>query len=558
MAGLDTALTELSRNFYWYRHTGYTDGTQRWDARQSVAPGTFADYRLMAVSPQGVVYAVTPGGDLYWFIHDGMEDGSARWRGPTLVQAGGWERYRSITASSEGALYGVTPDGDLYYFSHTGWKDGSPSSKGPIRLGHGGWADYSCVFAAADGVIYGVNAQGVLLWYLHEGYEDGTTTMWNGGKAQVVGTGGWDQYVSVFAGENGTIYSVTPTGDLAWHRHDGWLKGTQEWAAPEGGAVVGVGGWLVYRSVFAAGGGVVYGLGVDTASWMSVIPPGRRVTQFTIPGSHDTGTWNTDKPHSKCQAISLKEQLQAGIRFIDVRVKQDDNNGSPDFGIYHGKGNTEWMHLWFSSDIVATCKQFLSDHPSETIIMCVKDEWGSTVDFESHLELYLTDSLCLKAQDAPSMARARGRIVLFNRCDFGTLGILAGTGWPNDGTGDVNTGSNVLKVQDVYSFGGVTDLGAKVDTKWSLVEQHLNGAKGDTDAGNWWINFSSASGDPAVLDPVHIAQGWSGQDGVNKKLQSYLGTNNKGNFGTVMMDFPEFPDSGDVVKRLIRTNLQVV
>src|SRR5262249_12066678 len=142
--------------------------------------------------------------------------------------------------------------------------------------------------------------------------------------------------------------------------------------------------------------------------------------------------WPFNNSNAKCQSLTLQEQLDAGIRFIDIRVKQDTHDGKPDFGIYHGKTNLNWSGLWFSSDIVAVCNQFLVDHPTETILMSVKDEWGSTTDFEQNLKLHLTSDNCLLTTFVPALQQARGKIVLFRRYEFGTAGIPAWKDWPPD------------------------------------------------------------------------------------------------------------------------------
>ena len=69
--------------------------------------------------------------------------------------------------------------------------------------------------------------------------------------------------------------------------------------------------------------------------WLSQIPDGRKITTLSIPGTHDTGTydcrWWQSCDISQCQSWNIYWQLRAGIRFLDLRVNTDGK-----FTIGHG------------------------------------------------------------------------------------------------------------------------------------------------------------------------------------------------------------------------------
>ncbi|MFI1667811.1 tachylectin-related carbohydrate-binding protein, partial [Streptomyces sp. NPDC020598] len=84
----------------WYRHDGWTDGTARWTAGQggNLLSGGWNIYRTVFSGGQGVIYAITPDGQLRWYRHDGWTDGTARWtagQGGNLL-SGGWNIYRTV------------------------------------------------------------------------------------------------------------------------------------------------------------------------------------------------------------------------------------------------------------------------------------------------------------------------------------------------------------------------------------------------------------------------------------------------------------------------------
>lgn len=557
-------LLNSAGNLYCYRHDGQQAGTDSWTGKFQVGDGGWEQYVSVFAAGNNFIYAIDPDGKLYCYQHNGQPDGKVRGSDRHQVGDGGWRQYVSVFASGNNFIYAIAHDGNLYCYQHKVQPDGKVLGSDKKLVSQGGWEKYVSVFASGN-YLYAIDPSGLLHWRRHDGQQDGTDR-WSEWK---IVAGGWAGYVCSFAAGD-IIYGITGDGNLFWHRHDGQQNGDSIIGAAR--KLVGDRGWLMYRSVFAANNGIVYGAGVDTMSWMSMIPSVRKLNEITIPGTHDTGTWTLSKTvagvtnNAKCQSLTLKQQMDAGIRFIDIRVVQDTRNGNPDFQIYHGSENTG---LWFSTDIVDVCKKFLSDHPTETIIMSVKDESGSTNNFETHLKLYLTADICFSNPAVPALWEARGRIVLFRRYEFettgtpATLGIPARKDWPDDERGfQINTGHNILNIQDVYGFGFLwqnvfndQNKRDKLAKKWGFVKQHLEGAANETNRNVWWINFASASGPPTILNPVDFARGNWGQTGVNSEMNAFLATRPVGHFGTVTMDFPEFPNDGELIKRLIRTNI---
>jgi 1-phosphatidylinositol phosphodiesterase len=140
-------------------------------------------------------------------------------------------------------------------------------------------------------------------------------------------------------------------------------------------------------------------LSIDTANWMSSLPDNAYLYQLSIPGTHETMTWDCDSrcdsdciapigpgPWTptillyemvECQDLSLEDQLHAGIRAFDIRCKPMDGY----FAIYHGdyrlaKEISMWEAecLTFGEDVLDVCGKFLKEHQEETIIMRIQDE----------------------------------------------------------------------------------------------------------------------------------------------------------------------------------------
>lgn len=149
--------------------------------------------------------------------------------------------------------------GNLYWYHHEGQLDGSERWQGGLTdpVGVGGWEQYLNVFAAEDGIIYAISSDGNLYWYKHLGWQNGTP-QWT--ERKLVGKGGWQLYKSVFAGSEGVIYGIDVDGNLYWYHHLGWQDGSEQWSDRK---LVGDGGWQYYLSVFSAGSGIIYGVGAD-------------------------------------------------------------------------------------------------------------------------------------------------------------------------------------------------------------------------------------------------------------------------------------------------------
>ena len=109
----------------------------------------------MAVEITGVIYGITPEGAFQWYRHDGWTDGTNRWTagaGGNNV-SGGWNIYSTVFSGGQGVIYGITPDGALQWYRHDGWTDGTnrwTAGAGGNNVS-GGWNIYNTVFSDTGG-----------------------------------------------------------------------------------------------------------------------------------------------------------------------------------------------------------------------------------------------------------------------------------------------------------------------------------------------------------------------------------------------------------------------
>ncbi|MFB7608309.1 phosphatidylinositol-specific phospholipase C domain-containing protein [Streptomyces gardneri] len=272
----------------------------------------------------------------------------------------------------------------------------------------------------------------------------------------------------------------------------------------------------------ATGAGVMLGApaasAVDVQAWMAAHGDGTDLRRLTIPGTHDSGA-RFGGPWSECQNTTIAQQLDSGIRFLDIRCRV--TGGS--FAIHHGPS---YQNMMFG-DVLVACGAFLAAHPSETVLMRVKQEYSSDSDatfgavFTDYLDNRGWRSLFRIGDTVPTLGEARGKVVL-----IADNGGLPGLKWWDGGA---------IAIQD--------DWNALPNAKYPKIEAHFR--KAVEQPGKLYINFVSTS---ASLPPR-----WN-SDNLNPRVHGFLdGTANtwKG-LGIVPLDYPN--TRSGLVASLIRHN----
>ena len=214
---------------------------------------------------------------------------------------------------------------------------------------------------------------------------------------------------------------------------------------------------------------------VDGPCWMSHVDDNKYLDELSIPGTHDSGTCSVDndtEPQSsqaKCQQDYIPTQLLEGIRYFDIRLGKDDKNGDP--GIDHGrcyllKKDGGYMHL---SDVIGYFKTFLSEKPSEALIMLVSrgnDEATDESVTTAFAKVMGKDpDLFYTSSRVPTLGEVRGKIVLLRR--FGLAGnSVSGHTWGLDLTQwddkiKAHSGQSMCLVQDARGFETTGNAGDK-------------------------------------------------------------------------------------------------
>lgn len=271
---------------------------------------------------------------------------------------------------------------------------------------------------------------------------------------------------------------------------------------------------------------------LSTKNWLGYLDDATPINQISLPGTHDSGTYTVGKfsilsTWIKTQDESITEQLNNGVRFLDIRCRHINNS----FAIHHDRF---FLNLNFS-DILADCYKFLKENPQEFIFLSVKEEYTSQNCTRSFNDTFLADYLdptqWFTEDRFPQLAEVRGKIVLFRRFS-GSNGIDA-SHWPDNQTFESD---GRLHVQDEYEQRDEVLKGKAIKAAWDFATAHS--VKG------WLtINFTSIAAYRFTSTRAYAKD-------KNPELAAYI-ANTQATGGVVISDFPQI---GDITKRVIATN----
>lgn len=317
-------------------------------------------------------------------------------------------------------------------------------------------------------------------------------------------------------------------------------------------------------------------------SWMSLLPDHINLTSVSIPGTHDTETYDlVDNLVYQTQNHDLKAQLRAGLRYFDIRGRilinetAGGEEGDPVIGIFHGGVYTGYTF----EDVLLTLFGFLEEYPSEGIVMRLKQE-GSPVrvnqagildddpentsyrSFEDAFNHYRlgnaltgpgsTRHLLLPWPPSPTsaalpvfptMGQLRGRIIVLQ--EFPSVLGPYGVPWK----------SSHINLEDLW----IIPTPAHLEDKWDAIRKKLVEAAASPD-GSDVLFLSHLSASIGVL-PIEAAAGPLMADvngtvivGMNDRTGLWLeeggeGRGGEGKTGIIMADFPGQRLVDAVVKR---------
>lgn len=279
----------------------------------------------------------------------------------------------------------------------------------------------------------------------------------------------------------------------------------------------------------------------NLSSWLIEIDGDTQLNKLTIPGTHDSGAFITS-PLVETQTWTIKQQLNNGIRFLDIRLFDRDGN---DFELTHGG----YLLGSFNKLVLDEVNKFLDNNPSEFVLMSVKDEAtpilvnpNPTFTPNKFKELYLNSPNSKFYQGHPTpttkIEDLRGKIVIIDRAHLNDSRAL---------------NFNRHYIQDEYKLSlkcNFTNACLEIDygKKWNHVKAHISKYMNDRASNGLWINFTSATWNAAYeKDNAKF---------VNRHLRDFLKKLKPYDYvGNIFpMDYPE--EKPDAIEAMIAMSIR--
>lgn len=297
---------------------------------------------------------------------------------------------------------------------------------------------------------------------------------------------------------------------------------------------------------------------VRAVNWMENVPDETKLSSMSIPGTHDSCTQNVDMRYIfQCQDASIATQLKCGYRYLDMRLVLEKRSGQETLVLKHNIARCKVSDSPFArtltlADVLKDVYAFLNEHPSETVIMCMKAE--NSKDDVAAVQKALYEMINQASErwylknEIPTLGAVRGRIVLATRFDdklqVGSDRCGLYFGWADQGDRTVLTdptaesvinGRETLCVQDRYNY----DVGDKI----TAIRTCLDSSRAADDT--FFLNFTSTSGSGAVGHPKEYAKD------INLDLYAYEWEAGKA-YGVVIVDF----GPKKIAEKIYGTNFQ--
>jgi len=281
--------------------------------------------------------------------------------------------------------------------------------------------------------------------------------------------------------------------------------------------------------------------------WMTGLNGDLYLSQLSIPGTHDSvstseyGNFCHHENFCACQDRKIDEQLDAGIRFFDIRLRHKQDT----FDIHHGA-----FYLNRNIDqVMADFAAFLKKNPGEVIIMSyqiAESEKDTTRSFAASLQAVLDKNkgIVYQGQRIPKLKDVRGKIVMLN---FGNDGRFdQGLQWRfdwQDGAFAIQT------VENVWTPGCLKrlDWNNNCDDYVKSLEDNMDAANAAKSTSLMYITYTSATIKPGsdIARPLDYARH------VNPRIKDFIAGKSKPYIGgAIVMDFPNY----DLIKTIISKN----
>jgi 1-phosphatidylinositol phosphodiesterase len=300
--------------------------------------------------------------------------------------------------------------------------------------------------------------------------------------------------------------------------------------------------------------------------WISRYPNNNSaITQINLPGTHDSCavSW---LPFVSTQTLGIVQQLDSGIRFLDLRVG------------FHKNGNTEELYMFHGDilinslgggirlqDVLTGVYAWLSVNNREFVMVSVRRDGPDSTTGQSAASAIAgivkqNPNLWNKndwSSGPPKISEVQGQIVLVRRFAWpstvsNAIGVDFNMNWADNNPSftipynwsNVNVGIGC--VQDQYQPDG--SLNKCIQQKYKAISDHFTRARTGPDQ-NLYLNFASGTNAPFVPPPF-LSGGVNPQ--IVAELSKPLPNNSASRVGIVLVDFCEAPSN--LIQAIVDSN----
>jgi 1-phosphatidylinositol phosphodiesterase len=215
----------------------------------------------------------------------------------------------------------------------------------------------------------------------------------------------------------------------------------------------------------------------NNEDWMSTVDGTVRLSMLSIPGTHDSMAYVSGGDAVETQSMTLIDQLNSGIRALDIRCFHILDTCDITHGIFRQYANLD--------NVLDTVTTFLKAHPGEFVLMRMNDgteagtprgntrSWDETFKWYRSKPAY-SQYFWVPGDTNPKLDDVRGKIVLLRKGFNSDAGIPYGT---------------FNKIQDDYTLTTNWDLYSKWEKVREQLDVALHGANSD-----FYMNYLSGSG----------------------------------------------------------------
>ncbi|WP_310964707.1 phosphatidylinositol-specific phospholipase C domain-containing protein [Nocardioides terrisoli] len=295
------------------------------------------------------------------------------------------------------------------------------------------------------------------------------------------------------------------------------------------------------------------------ADWMAGISDDFRLSDLSIPGTHDSGAYAIGGDAVQTQSKTIAEQLRAGIRAFDIRLGNDDICKGPTLWVMHG---VVCQFATFDS-VLSTISTYFKSHPNEAVVMLIGHEHGdmSHADFKAAVKADFDHFPGLRWTGAtsndvnPSLKEMRHHVVVLDNysddpgpiTDIGIKNnsqVKAQNKWDQPDQMHLADKYFAIKTQfDTSSAGPANQIyanylsAANGATPAFFASGQDAPANGSPPAPTPWIP-ANCSANPRCLPEYTVKDGWVYYRGLNSLAGAYLDGHPVNRAGLVFADFP--------------------